>query len=41
VASRPTALLLRIDVLGCDFLTASDGKVVRKCSFRKQRPSIN
>ena len=28
----------RIDVLGCDFLTVRDGKIVRKSSFRKQRP---
>ena len=30
----------RIDVLGCDFLTAHHGEIVRKCSFRKQRPPI-
>ena len=28
----------RLDVLGCDFLTARDNKIVRKSSFRKQRP---
>ena len=28
----------RIDVLGCDFLTVRDNKIVRKNSFRKQRP---
>ena len=28
----------RIDVLGCDFLTVRDGNIVRKNSFRKQRP---
>ena len=36
---RLTATLLdggRIDVLGCDFLTVRDGKIVRKNSFRKQ-----
>jgi steroid delta-isomerase-like uncharacterized protein len=27
-----------IDVLGCDFLTVRDGTIVRKNSFRKQRP---
>jgi ketosteroid isomerase-like protein len=27
-----------IDVLGCDFLTIRDTKIVRKNSFRKQRP---
>jgi hypothetical protein len=30
----------RIDVLGCDFLTVRDGLVVRKSSFRKQRPLL-
>ena len=30
----------RVDVLGCDFLTVRDGKVVRKNSFRKQRPVV-
>ena len=29
----------RVDVLGCDFLTVRDDKVVRKNSFRKHRPS--
>jgi ketosteroid isomerase-like protein len=28
----------RLDVFGCDFLTIRDGKIVRKNSFRKQRP---
>jgi steroid delta-isomerase-like uncharacterized protein len=28
----------RVDVLGCDFLTVRDDKIVRKNSFRKQRP---
>lgn len=28
----------RLDVLGCDFLTVLDDKIVRKNSFRKQRP---
>jgi len=28
----------RVDVLGCDFLTFRDSKIVRKNSFRKQRP---
>lgn len=40
---RLTATLLdgaRIDVLGCDFLTARDGLIVRKSSFRKQRPPV-
>jgi steroid delta-isomerase-like uncharacterized protein len=27
-----------VDVLGCDFLTFRDGRIVRKNSFRKQRP---
>lgn len=27
----------RVDVLGCDFLTAHGGQIVRKNSFRKQR----
>ena len=30
----------RIDVLGCDFLTVRDDKIVRKNSFRKQRPLV-
>ena len=30
----------RIDVLGCDFLTVRDDKIVRKNSFRKQRPVV-
>lgn len=29
-----------IDVLGCDFITVRDGRVVRKNSFRKHRPPI-
>lgn len=38
---RLTGTLLdghRIDVFGCDFLTVRDNKIVRKNSFRKQRP---
>jgi len=27
-----------VDVLGCDFLTIAGGSIVRKNSFRKQRP---
>jgi ketosteroid isomerase-like protein len=37
---RLTGTLLdgsRVDVLGCDFLTARNDKIVRKNSFRKQR----
>lgn len=30
----------RLDVLGCDFLTIRGDKIVRKNSFRKQRPPI-
>ncbi len=30
----------RVDVLGCDFLTVRDDKIVRKNSFRKQRPAV-
>lgn len=30
----------RLDVLGCDFLTFRDNKIVLKNSFRKQRPPI-
>jgi ketosteroid isomerase-like protein len=30
----------RIDVLGCDLLTVRAGRIVRKNSFRKQRPPI-
>jgi taurine dehydrogenase small subunit len=30
----------RVDVLGCDFLTIRDDKIVRKNSFRKQRPPV-
>jgi ketosteroid isomerase-like protein len=29
-----------VDVLGCDFLTVRGGKIVRKNSFRKQRPPV-
>ena len=29
-----------LDVLGCDFLTVRDGLIVRKNSFRKQRPPV-
>ncbi len=28
----------QVDVLGCDFLTVRNDKIVRKNSFRKQRP---
>ncbi|MEY2449009.1 MAG: hypothetical protein QOH79_2485, partial [Acidimicrobiaceae bacterium] len=40
---RLTGTLLdgsRIDVLGCDFLTVRDDKIIRKNSFRKQRPVL-
>jgi hypothetical protein len=40
---RLTATLVdgtRVDVLGCDFLTVRGDKVVRKNSFRKQRPPV-
>jgi ketosteroid isomerase-like protein len=30
----------RVDVFGCDFLTTRDNKIVRKNSFRKQRPPV-
>jgi ketosteroid isomerase-like protein len=30
----------RVDVLGCDFLTVRDDRIVRKNPFRKQRPPI-
>jgi len=30
----------RLKVNGCDFLTVRDGKIIRKNSFRKQRPPI-
>ena len=30
----------RVDVLGCDFLTVRHDKIVRKNSFRKQRPLV-
>jgi hypothetical protein len=30
----------RMDVLGCDFLTVREGRIVRKNSFRKQRPPV-
>jgi ketosteroid isomerase-like protein len=39
---RLTGTLLdggRVDVLGCDFLTFRGNAIVRKNSFRKQRPS--
>ena len=29
-----------VDVLGCDLLTMRDDKIVRKSSFRKQRPPV-
>jgi ketosteroid isomerase-like protein len=28
----------RLEVNGCDFLTVRDGKIIRKNSYRKQRP---
>ncbi|ACV78985.1 nuclear transport factor 2 family protein [Nakamurella multipartita] len=28
----------RVEVNGCDFLTVREGKIIRKNSFRKQRP---
>ena len=40
---RLTGTLLdgnRIDVLGCDFLTVRGNAIVRKNSFRKQRPHV-
>jgi hypothetical protein len=40
---RLTGTLLdgsRVDVLGCDLLTVRDDKIVRKNSFRKQRPPV-
>lgn len=40
---RLTGTLLdgrRIDVLGCDFLSVRGDKIVRKSSFRKQRPLL-
>ena len=30
----------RVDVFGCDFLTVRNDKIVRKNSFRKQRPPV-
>lgn len=30
----------RVDVLGCDFLTVRGNQIVRKNSFRKQRPPV-
>jgi ketosteroid isomerase-like protein len=30
----------RLDVFGCDFLTVGDSKIIRKNSFRKQRPPV-
>ena len=41
---RLTGTLLdgsRVDVFGCDFLTVRDDKIVRKNSFRKQRPRVD
>ena len=29
-----------LDVLGCDFITVRESKIVRKNSFRKQRPPV-
>ena len=40
---RLTGTLLdgrRVDVMGCDFLTVREGRIVRKNSFRKQRPLV-
>lgn len=40
---RLTGTLLdgtRLDVLGCDFITVHEGRIVRKNSFRKQRPPV-
>jgi ketosteroid isomerase-like protein len=40
---RLTGTLLggsRLDVLGCDFLTVRDNKIIRKNAFRKQRPPV-
>ncbi len=40
---RLTGTLLdgaRVDVLGCDFLTVRGNEIVRKNSFRKQRPPL-
>jgi steroid delta-isomerase-like uncharacterized protein len=31
----------RLEVNGCDFLTVRDGRIVRKNSFRKQRPPFS
>jgi ketosteroid isomerase-like protein len=30
----------RLDVLGCDFLSVRDDRIVQKSSFRKQRPPV-
>jgi ketosteroid isomerase-like protein len=30
----------RLEVNGCDFLTVRDGKIIRKNSYRKNRPPI-
>ena len=30
----------RLEVNGCDFLTVPDGKIIKKNSYRKQRPPI-
>ena len=41
---RLTGTLLdggRIDVLGCDFITFREGKIIRKNAFRKQRPPVH
>ena len=40
---RLTATLLdgaRVDVFGCDFLTVRGDRIVRKSSFRKERPPV-
>ena len=40
---RLTGTLLdgtRVDVLGCDFVTVRDNKIIRKNSFRKQRAPV-
>jgi ketosteroid isomerase-like protein len=31
---------MRLEVNGCDFLAFRDGKIIRKNSYRKQRPPI-
>lgn len=30
----------RLEVNGCDFLTVRNGKIIKKNSYRKQRPSV-